>query len=399
VLVFENLRIALQSLLASPLRSLLTLTGIAVGIGAVLYVVSLGRVTQQRINERLESMGSNVLLIRPGYSRMRGVRTADSVINLTWDDARELQAESSVLTETVPLFTRAGNAEFRDRNWQTRMTGITESYFRVNNETLATGRAFDTREVAQRARVAVLGDTVWKELFDRRDPIGQKILVNSQRFTVIGALEAKGEGWHNPDDQIFIPLTTAQERLFGVDHLSSVLAQMRGPRDFDEALFDIETILRRRHRLRDDQDNDFRVRRQDFFLSTIRDTNRDISQLIVLIALVSLFVGGLGIANVMLVSVTERTREIGVRRALGANRFHVLFQFLTEAVLLGIVGGVLGVAGGFSFNRFYIGLGAAPSWDWVIYSFAICAGIGAMAGLYPAARAANGDVVEALRYE
>ncbi len=399
MIALENLRIALQSLLANPLRSILTLIGIAVGIAAVLHVVSLGEITQQHINERLEAMGTNVLLIRPGYSRMHGVRTNQNVVNLTWDDARELENESGVISLAVPTFSAPGSAEYRDRNWQTRVTGATASYFAINNETLARGDPFSEHEVAQRSRVAVLGDTVWNELFDRRDPVGEKILVNSQRFTVIGALEAKGEGWWNPDDQIFVPLTTAQERLFGVDHLSGILAQMRDAGDFDEALFDIETILRRGHRLRQDQDNDFQVRRQDFFLAAIRDTNREIASLIIIIALISLLVGGLGIANVMLVSVTERTREIGIRRSLGANRLHILVQFLTEAVVLGITGGLLGVVLGIAFNHLAIGPDAALSWDWVGYSFAICAGIGVVSGVYPATQAAYKNVLEALRYE
>ncbi len=399
MLLLENLRIALQSLVANPLRSLLTLVGIAVGIGAVLYVVSLGEVTQQRINERLEALGTNLLLIRPGYSRMRGVRTADSVTNLTRQEAAEIEAESAVITTVAPIFSGQGNAEFRDRNWRTRISGVTAAYFDLNNEERVSGGSFSEREVAQRSRIAVLGDTVWTELFDAQDPIGAKILINSQRFTVIGVLEAKGESWSNPDDQIFVPLTTAQQRLFGVDHLSSMLAQMRSTDDFDEALFDIETVLRRGHRLRHDQDNDFRVRRQDFFLSTIQDTTREIANLVLLIALVSLLVGGLGIANVMLVSVTERVREIGIRRSQGADRGHILLQFLTEAMVLGLAGGLLGVVGGSAFNRLLVGEGAVLSWDWVGYSFVICVGIGAVAGIYPASRAAGKDVIEALRYE
>ena len=399
MVALENLRIALQSLLANPLRSLLTLIGIAVGIGAVLHVVSLGRITQQRVRARLETMGTNVLLIRPGYSRMHGVRTGEGVVNLSQDQAREIESQSEVITLAVPNFSGPANAEYRDLNWRTRVTGTTSAYFQVNNERLAAGRSFDEREVDQRARVAVLGDTVWEELFDRSEALGAKILVSGQRFTVIGVLEPKGEGWFNPDDQIFVPLTTAQERLFGVDHLSSVLAQMRSIEDFEEALFDIEMILRRSHRLQPDDDNDFRVRRQDFYLATIQDTNREIANFIIVIALVSLLVGGLGIANVMLVSVTERTREIGIRRSLGANRIHILVQFLSEAVMLGITGGVLGVIVGTVFGRLVIGVATKISWDWVGYSFAICAGIGAIAGLYPAAQAANKDVIEALRYE
>jgi len=399
LVVFESLRIALQSLRANPLRSFLTLVGIAVGIGAVLHVVGLGRVTQANITERLESMGTNILLIRPGYSHLRGVRTAEGVTSLTWDDARELEATSQAVTKAVPTYSGPGNAEHRDINWTTRVTGTTPDHFEVNGDDLSAGSLFDDRDVVQRARVAVLGDTVRHELFGDANPLGEKILVNSQRFTVIGTLAAKGESWSNPDDQIFVPLTTAQERLFGVDYLSSILAQMPSAGAFDEALFDIETLVRRSHRLRADQENDFRVRRQDFFLATIQDTNREIASFVLVIAAVSLLVGGLGIANVMLVAVTERTREIGIRRSLGANRFHIVLQFLIEATVLGVVGGVLGVVGGAAFNYVKLGPSAPLPWDWMLYSFVICAGIGGLSGLYPATRAAYENVLDALRYE
>jgi len=399
VIVFENLRLALQSLVANPLRSLLTLVGIAVGIAAVLHVVSLGQLTQQRVRERLDKLGTNVLSIRPGVSRVRGVHTDDVVTTFTRSDVEEIERESEAIALVAPTYSGGASAEFRDRNWPTRITGTTPAYFPINNEALALGRFFDDGEVKRRSRVAVLGDTVWRELFDGRDPLGAKILIQSQRFAVVGVLEAKGEGWANPDDQIYIPLTTAQERLFGVDHLSMALAQMRSEIDFEEALFDIETILRHSHRLRPDDENDFRVFRQDFFLATIRDANRDIARFVVAIALISLFVGGLGIANMMLVSVTERTREIGIRRALGASRSHVLLQFLTEAAVLGLAGGTVGIGAGFVSVRWLLGSHAGLPWTWVGNSFAICAAIGLVAGMYPAIRAARSDVIEALRYE
>ena len=334
MIILENILMALQSLKTNPLRSVLTLTGIAVGIGAVLYVVILGNITQQRINERLESLGSNVLLIRPSYSHMRGVRTATNVINLKWDDAKEIETTSDVIIATIPRYTGQGAVEFKDQNWNTRITGTTPEYETVNNDHPIEGRFFSEDEMNRRARVCLLGATVHEKLFGNRSPIGETIIINSKRFTVIGLLGAKGESWHNPDDGIFIPLTTAQERLYGVDYLSSILAQMRSADDYDESLFDIETILRRNHRLRPDEDNDFRVRRQDLFLSAVQETNQEIANFIIIIALVSLIVGGIGIANVMLVTVTERTREIGLRRAVGAKKFHILTQFLVEAVIL-----------------------------------------------------------------
>jgi putative ABC transport system permease protein len=398
-LALENLRIALQSLLASPLRSCLTLVGIAVGIAAVLHVVTLGRITQQRVARQLESMGSNVLLIRPGYANMRGVRGTEVVTSLTWDDARQLEGEAEALSVAVPTYAGPGNAEYGGRNWRTRVTGTTPEYFPINNESFTRGRGFDDEEVAQRQRVAVIGDTVRRELFGPEDALGARIRVESQRFKVIGVLAAKGESWTSPDDQIFVPLTTAQERLFGVDYLSSILTQTLGPTAFDQALFEIESILRRNHRLREDQDNDFQVRSQDFFLATIQDTNREIANFVILIALISLLIGGLGIANVMLVSVTERTREVGIRRAVGATRGHVLGQFLTEAALLGLAGGLFGVIGGTAFNQIQLGEQAVAPLDWTLYSFAICAGIGVIAGVYPAVRAAYQNVLDALRHE
>ncbi len=399
MLILENILMALDSLRSNPLRTILTLVGIAVGIGAVLYVVVLGEITQRRINERLESLGSNVLSIRPGQSHWRGVRTGANVVNLTRADALEIVATSPVITSAVPIYAARGNVEYRDKNTNTQLSGATPAYLFVNNDKIVDGRYFDSSELNQRARVCILGATVRDELFAESSPVGASITINSKNFEVIGVLGSKGEGWGNPDDQVFVPLTTAQERLFGVEHLSSMLAQIRSPADYDEALFDIETILRRNHRLRPDQENDFRVRRQDFYLSAIQDTNKDLANFIIVIALVSLFVGGIGIANVMLVSVTERTREIGIRRAIGAKKIFIILQFLTEATVLGLVGGLLGIIGGTVFNQIRIGQELILPWLWIGYSFLICAGIGIIAGMYPAVRAANEDVIEALRHE
>lgn len=399
MLLFENLLIALKSLKSNPLRSILTLIGMAVGIAAVLYVVTLGEITQNRIKTRLESLGSNVLIIRPGDSRMHGVRTNATVINLKQTDADEILNKSKVISAVAPVYSSRTGIKYKDKNTNRSVTGVTPEYLGVNNMSLVSGRFFNLEELRERSRVCVLGATTYQELFGESPPIGESILINSKRFRVIGLLGAKGEGWGSPDEQVFVPLTTAQERLFGTENLSQILAQMRSSSDYDEALFDIETILRSNHRLRPDQDNDFSVRRQDFFLSTIQDTTKEIADFIILIALISLFVGGIGIANMMLVAVTERIREIGVRRAIGAKKFAIVLQFLIEAITLGILGGIIGVLGGMIFNYFDLGNEAVFPWLWVFYSFFICGGIGVAAGLYPAIRAANANVIEALRYE
>lgn len=399
MVLLVNISLGLQSLRSNPLRSILTLIGIAVGIAAVLYVVVLGEITQKRIAERLNSLGSNVLVISPGFSRHGGVRSAANVINLTWNDAREIQETSPVINITVPVASGSAMCEYRDKNYNARISGTTSQYSPVNNVTTVQGRFFNDTEVSTRARVCVLGSTVYQELFGDKSPIGESIYIRSKRFEVIGLLEAKGEGWASPDDEVYVPITTAQERLFGQDNVNMILAQQRSASDYDEALFDIETILRRNHRLRPDQENDFRVRRQDFFLSTIQETNTELANFIIAIALISLVVGGIGIANVMLVSVTERIREIGIRRAVGANRMMIITQFIIEAMVLGIFGGLLGVVGGGLFNRLIIGGELIVPWLWMFNSIFICGGIGVLAGLYPAIRAARVDVIEALRWE
>jgi len=399
MLLFENIIIALTSLKSNPLRSVLTLIGMAVGIAAVLYVVTLGEITQNRIKTRLESMGSNVLIIRPGDSRRHGIRTNTTVVNLKQSDADEILNTSKVIIAVAPVYSSRTGIEYKDKNSNRSVNGVTPEYLSVNNNSIISGRFFNQEEIRQRSRVCVLGSTTCQELFGDVSPIGESILINSKRFKVIGLLATKGEGWGSPDEQVFVPLTTAQERLFGTDNLSQIMAQMRRASDFDEALFDIETILRSNHRLRPDQENDFSVRRQDFFLTTIQDTTKEIGDFIILIALISLIVGGIGIANMMLVAVTERIREIGVRRAIGAKKFAIVLQFLTEAVALGIIGGLIGISGGMIFNYFNLGNETVFPWPWVFYSFIICGGIGVIAGLYPAIRAANANIIDALRYE
>jgi putative ABC transport system permease protein len=397
--LLRDISVAIQSLRANPLRAFLTLLGMAVGIAAVIYVVMLGEVARARIQESLDALGANVLDVRPGGSRMRGVSQAQSRESLTWEDAREVLATSRVIAEVVPAFSGSGQAEFRERNHQTRITGTLPTYAAVNKHVAALGRWFDDGDVARTERVAVLGSEVVEALFPTGNAVGEIISLNDIRFEIVGILETKGAGWSNPDDQIFIPLTTAQLRLFGVDHLTRMYAQVRDESSIQEAFFDIESVLRRNHQLRADQPNDFRIRKQDVFLATTQAANQEVASLILLIAMVSLVVGGIGIANVMLITVVERTREIGVRRAIGARRRDILGQFLVEAGVLAIVGGGIGVAGGLVLNHFALPPIANVPVEWIGYSLAICLSVGLASGLYPAVKAAHLDVIDAIRHE
>jgi putative ABC transport system permease protein len=399
VQVVRDIPLALDSLRSNPLRSFLTLFGIAVGIGAVMYVVMLGEAAQASIRSRLEALGANVLIVRPGGSRMRGVSREGSRESLTVQDSRDIEARSRVIDEVVPEFSRGGLTEYQSRNHRTTIAGTIPSYGVVNKHHAARGRWFTEAEVNRIARVVVLGSDVVPELFPNEEAIGKTITLNDIRFEVIGILDSKGSGWRNPDDQVFVPITTAQQRLFGADHITTAYAQVTGDSAIQEAFFDIETTLRRNHRIPEGQPNDFRIRKQDVFLSTVQETNEEVARLIVLIAMVSLIVGGIGIANVMLISVVERTREIGMRRAVGARRRDILGQFLVESGVLGLTGGVIGLVGGAIYTRIALPAASALPMLWVGYSFLICASIGVASGLYPAAKASRLDVIEAIRHE
>lgn len=396
----RDIPVALGSLRHNVLRTVLTLLGIAVGISAVMYVVMLGEVAQARIREQLEGLGANVLIVVPGGARMMGhVSSGQNWENLTEQDGRDILARSKVITSIVPEYSGGGQVEYQENNHQTRITGTLPSYGPVNKYETAEGRWFTDEEALRGQRVVLLGSDVVKELFPSGGAVGATITINDQRFAVLGVMQPKGGGWRNPDDQVFVPLSVAQQRLFGKDHVTSLWAQVKDEGAIEEAFFDIETTLRANHRLRDDQPNDFGIRKQDMFLSAVRDTNQEVARLILLIALVSLAVGGIGIANVMLVTIVERTREIGVRRALGAKRRDILTQFLVESMALGVFGGVLGVAAGAAINRFTLPQVATFPIHWIGYSFLICAGVGVMAGVYPAVKAAHIDVIDAIRYE
>ncbi|MGH7494814.1 MAG: ABC transporter permease [bacterium] len=402
----ESLDVALGAVVANKMRSALTMLGIIIGVGAVITMVALGEGAQRAVQERIQSLGSNLLFVGPGSSRSGPVSmAAGSRINMKRKDIDALLAQCEDIVDAVPEFSRSAQVKYGNRNTNTRITGVTPNYGEVRNVAAVSGRYFTAQEEATRSRVCLIGSTVRDNLFERgEDPVGKTIRISRMNFQVIGVLETKGQsgGWMNPDDQVLIPLATAQMRLFGVDYISNAALKVADASLMDKAFYDVERVLRRQHRLRDTQDNDFNIRNQADILATFTSTSQTFTSLLAGIAGVSLIVGGIGIMNIMLVSVTERTREIGIRKAVGARRRDILFQFLMEALALSLIGGLIGVLLGVSASHLLARLAnwnTLISWESIGVSFLFSAMVGVIFGLYPARRAAGQDTIVALRYE
>jgi putative ABC transport system permease protein len=402
----ESLDVAIGAVIANKMRSALTMLGIIIGVGAVITMVALGEGAQRAVQERIQALGSNLLFVGPGSSRSGHVHlAAGSSINMKRKDIDALLAQCEDIVDAVPEFSRSTQVKYGNRNTNTRITGVTPNYGEVRNVAAVEGRYFTAQEEAARARVCLIGSTVRENLFEAgEDPVGKTIRISRMNFQVIGVLETKGQsgGWMNPDDQILIPLATAQMRLFGVDYISNAALKVADASLMDKAFYDVERVLRRQHRLRDAQDNDFNIRNQADILATMTSTSQTFTSLLAGIAGVSLIVGGIGIMNIMLVSVTERTREIGVRKAVGARRRDILFQFLMEALAISLIGGVIGVLLGISSSYLLARLAdwnTLISWESIAVSFLFSALVGVIFGIYPARRAATQDTIVALRYE
>ncbi len=402
----EGIQVAFTAVIANKMRSALTMLGIIIGVGAVVTVVALGKGSEQAVKERIQALGSNLLFVGPGSSRSGMVfMGAGSSVKLTRKDVEVLEDQCPEIVAVVPEFSRSTQVKYGNKNTNTRITGTTANYGDVRNVAAVQGRYFTEQEEMTRARVCLIGSTVRDNLFDPgEDPIGKTLRISRMNFQVLGVLETKGQsgGWMNPDDQILIPLATAQMRLFGVDFISNSAVQVADAAVMDKVFYDIERIMRRQHRLRDTQDNDFSIRNQADIIATFQETSQTLSTLLVGIAIISLLVGGIGIMNIMLVSVTERTREIGVRKAVGARRRDITVQFLLEALTLSVLGGTIGVLAGllasFLLGR-YAGWNMLVAPESIAVSFLFSAAVGVIFGLYPARKAALQNTIVALRYE
>jgi putative ABC transport system permease protein len=399
----EILRVAWSAIRANALRSFLTMLGMIIGVGAVITMVALGEGARRAVQAQIEALGTNVLTIYSGQSFWRGVAASGSAL-LTVDDAEALARDAQYVTAVVPQMERELQVEHANRNVSAEVSATTPEYVYVQRHATEWGRFFSRRELEARSTVAVLGARVPAQLeASPQDLLGRSIKVGGVPFTVIGVLREKGsQGFRSADDEILIPLTTGQYRLFGSDRLRSISVLVESAERMNLALVEVDRVLRREHRLRPGQENDFRIRNQTDLLTTFEETTRTFSRLLAGIAAVSLLVGGIGIMNIMLVSVTERTREIGVRKALGATQKNILLQFLVESLTLALVGGVIGMLAGagaaFGLTHF-ARWNTAVAPEAALLAFFVSAVVGVFFGIYPARRAARLDPIQSLRYE
>ncbi len=401
----EIVMVALGAIRANKLRSVLTALGIVIGVAAVITMVALGSGAQKAVQDRIQALGTNLLSIYPGQSFMRGVAVSfDTRASLTMDDALALSQGASTLTAVVPEMSRNLQVKYGNQNSNVSIVGTTPNYAQVNNFKIEAGRMFTAGDDEGRRRVAVIGASI-PTMFNANGAamIGQEILIRGIPFEIVGLLGAKGaQGFMNQDEQILIPLNTARYRVFGTDRLRSINVQVRSTDSVGVAMLEIERVLRRTHQIRPGGDNDFQIRNRTEFLATFEETTKTFTYLLAGIAAVSLIVGGIGIMNIMLVSVTERTREIGTRKALGATRRNIMLQFLVEAVTLCLLGGTIGILLG---SGLAIAMAKLAGWNTVIspasiaIAVAFSAGVGIFFGLWPARRAALLDPIVALRYE
>ena len=393
------LRVGLKSLLANKLRSLLAMLGIIIGVAAVVTSVAIGTGAKQQILSRITAMGTNLLYVRPGQSGSHGVASGTRQ-SLKEEDATAILAEVDAIQAIAPVVGGSVQAKYMSKNSRTNITGTSVTWLEIRSFVVEKGRSFTEGEVDNNAHVAVIGPMTAQTLFDDDDPLGLTIKLNSLSFTVIGVLKSKGD--QNLDDQIIVPYTTAMKQLFGVDYLRELNVQVRKSGDMTAAQEAITAVLRKRHRLQDGAPDDFSVRNQADMIEAFTASSDTFSWLLKSIALISLLVGGIGIMNIMLVSVTERTREIGIRKAIGARRNNILMQFLMESATIGSLGGLMGVVVGLGSTRVVGNFTQFPvelDWFYTILALFVSGGVGVVSGLYPAWRAARMDPVVALRYE
>ena len=401
----ESIKMAFDGMVSNKLRTFLTLLGIIIGVGAVIAMVSLGFGVKESIKDNISKLGSNLLMVSAGGRTATGARlAAGEGARLTFDDMLAIEKQVDGIAGISASVNTSYQLVAGNQNWTSRVEGTTPSNFAIQNYELEDGRLFTERDMNSRARVAVIGKTVADTLFPGDNPVGQIMRVKKAPFQVIGVLKPKGSSGmgQDQDDTVIIPLTTAQNRMMGITHVQRITVQAENENVINDVQAEVEQVLRTRHKIKDGDYDDFTISNMAAIMDTMMETANSITLLLGCIAAISLLVGGIGIMNIMLVSVTERTREIGIRKALGATYNNILLQFLIEAMVIGVVGGFLGVVIGviasYGISSF-AGWNTVISWWAIVVAVVFSVGIGLFFGIYPARKAALLDPIDALRYE
>ena len=404
----STFKISFRALRVNKMRSALTMLGIIIGVGAVIAMVAVGTGASRKIAEQMASMGSNLLIVLPGATTAGGVRMgAGTQSTLTMSDAEAIQRECPAVSDVAPTLNGTAQIVFGHLNWSTGVIGTTPSYLVVRDWDLSAGRSFTTQDVKSATKVCLLGQTVVDNLFGDQNPVNQTIRIMNVPFTVVGLLGPKGQDarGHDQDDMVLVPVTTAQKKLFGTQFpgmVRIITVKAKSADDLSDAERQITELLKQRHRIGPKQDNDFTVRNLTQMMEAREQSSKVMTLLLAAIASVSLLVGGIGIMNIMLVSVTERTREIGIRMAIGAKTWDIRLQFLIEALTLSLIGGVIGIIAGVSTAMI---LSSVSGWPTIVSAASIFLAvgfsgfIGIFFGFYPAYKASLLNPIDALRYE
>jgi putative ABC transport system permease protein len=404
---YSNLfRIAVRALVRNKLRAFLTMLGIIIGVASVIAMLAIGEGSKQKMRKEISSMGTNMVMVMPNFQRRGGVSLgASSSMALKYSDVTALQNEAADISQVSPEVRANGQVIYSNQNTQTTIYGVSEEYLSIRKLEILSGRVFSTNETKSMAKVCILGQTVVENLFGSgADPVGMSIRIKNLPFLVIGVLKDKGESGmgQDQDDLILAPYTTVQRRLAAIDYINGIYASAVSEEKSPSAIAQVEEILRRTHKLKESTENDFRVMSQSELLKTITSITDIMTYLLGAIAGISLLVGGIGIMNIMFVSVTERTREIGLRMSIGGRGKDIMKQFLAESIILSILGGVMGVVFGYLLARLAGSLMSSQAivkTQSVVLAFIVCFVIGVFFGWYPARKAANLNPIDALRYE